>query len=119
MINDHYTFKNIQITFKLKNRFPCDSFNLIYVVICDTCKEEYTAETGEEKSKLIGRVRVYRQHIRQAQYQHIKVEGHLRVCGNGEFRIFPLLQMRSQDTNLKRSYETRFQQKFKTNLNKL
>ena len=49
----------------------------------------------------------------------LKVEGHLRVCGNGEFRIFPLLQMRSQDTNLSRSYETRFQRKFKTKLNKL
>ena len=30
---------------------------------------------------------------------NLKVKGHLRVCGNGEFRIFPLLQMRFQDTN--------------------
>ena len=59
------------------------------------------------------------QHIRQQKYQELKVEGHLKVCGNGEFQIFPSLQMRSQDTNLKRSYETRFQQKSKTNLNKL
>ena len=101
LINDHYTFKNAQITFKLKNRFTCNSFNLIYVVICVTCKEEYIGETGEGKTKLRDRVRVYRQHIRQPQYQQLKVEGHLRVCGNGEFRIFPLLQMRSQDTNLR------------------
>ena len=60
---------------------------------------------------------MYRQHIRQPQYQQLKVEGHLRVCGNAEFQIFPLLQMRSQDTNLRRSYETRFQQIFKTKLN--
>ena len=39
-------------TFKLKNRFTCDSFNLIYVIICDTCKEEYIEETGEGKTKL-------------------------------------------------------------------
>ena len=52
LINDHYTFKNVQITFELKNRFTCDSFNLIYVVICDKCKEEYIGETGEEKTKL-------------------------------------------------------------------
>ena len=97
---------------KLKSRFPCDSFNLRYVAICDTCKEEYNGEKGEEKTKLIDI-------IRQAQYQYIKVEGHLRVCGNGKFRIFDLLQIRSQDTNLKRSYETRFQQKFKAKLNKL
>ena len=79
MINDHYIFKNIQITFKLKNRFPCDSFNLIYVIICDTCKEEYIAETVEGKTKLRDRVKVYRQHIQQKQYQKLKAEGHLRV----------------------------------------
>ena len=27
LINDHHTFKNVQITFKLKNRFTCNSFN--------------------------------------------------------------------------------------------
>ena len=119
LINDHYTFKNDQITLKLKNRLTCDSFNLIYVVICDTCKEEYIGETGEGKAKLRDRFRVYHQHIRQPQYKQLKVEGHLRVCGNGEFWIFSLLQMRSQDINLRRSYETRFQQKSKTKLNKL
>ena len=119
MINGHYTVKNVQITFKLKNRFTCDIFNLIHVVICGTCKEEYIGETGERKTKLRDRVRVYRQHIWQPQYQQLKVEEHLRVCGNGEFRIFALLQMRSQDANLRRSYKTRFQQKFKAKLNKL
>ena len=49
LINDHYTFKNVQITFELKNHFTCDSFKLTYVVICDKCKEEYIGETGKEK----------------------------------------------------------------------
>ena len=51
---------------------------------------------------------MYRQHIRQPRYQQLNVEGHLRVCGNGEFQTFPLLKMGSQDTNLRRSYEKRF-----------
>ena len=76
-------------------------------------------ERREGKTKPRDRVRMYRQHIRQPQYQQLKVEEHLRVCDNGKFRIFSLLQMRSQDANLRRSYETRFQQKFKTKLNKL
>ena len=46
LINDHYTFKNFQITFKLKNHFTCNSFKLIYVIICDKCMEEYIGETG-------------------------------------------------------------------------
>ena len=62
---------------------------------------------------------MYRQHIQQPQYRQLKAEGHLRVCGSGEFQIFPLLQMRSHNTNLRRSYEKRFQQKFKRKLNKL
>ena len=61
----------------------------------------------------------YHQQIQQPQYQQLKVERHLRVYGNGEFLIFSLLQMRSQDTNLRQNYETRFQQKLATKLNKL
>ena len=119
LINDHYTFKNVQIAFKLKNRFTCDSVNVIYIVICSTCKEEYIGETGEGKAKLRDRVRVYRLDIRQPQYQQLKVERHLRVCGNREFQIFPLLQIYLQDTNLRRSYETMLQEKFKTKLKEL
>ena len=63
LINDHNAFKSVQITFKLKNLFTCDSFNLIYVIICDTCKEEYIGKTGEGKTKPRDRVRVYRQPI--------------------------------------------------------
>ena len=107
--------KNDQITFEFKNSFTCDSFNLTHVVICDKCKEEYVGDK-EGKTKLRHGVRVYRQHIRQPQYQQLKVKGHLRLCGNGEFQIFPSLQMGSQDTNLRKSYEKRFLQKFKTKL---
>ena len=64
LINDRYILKSVQIFFKLKNRFTCDSFNVIYVVICGTCMEEYIGERAEGKTKLMDRVRVYRQHIR-------------------------------------------------------
>ena len=70
---NHCAFKNAQITFKLKNHFTCDSFNLIYVVTCGTCKEEYIGEAGEGKFKLRDRVSVYRQDILQPQYQQLKV----------------------------------------------
>ena len=79
----------------LINRFTCHSFKLIYVVICDTCKEEYIGETREGKTKVRDRVRVHRQHIQQPQYQQLKVKEHLRVCGKREFWVFSLLQIRS------------------------
>ena len=101
----------------MKTSFFCDSSNLIFVVICSGCQEEYIGEPGSGKSKLRDRVRIYRQHIRQQEYQQLKVEGHLRSCGSDKFN--PLLQMRSDDKHLQRSYEERFQKQFKTELNKL
>ena len=76
-------------------------------------------ETGINRQKLRDRVRIYRQHIRQPKHQMLKVEEHLRNCGNGQFKIFPFLKMRSKDTELRRAFEERFQLKFKTRLNKL
>ena len=39
----------------------CNSFNVIYVVICSGCLENYIEKTGVGKSKLRDKVRVYRQ----------------------------------------------------------
>ena len=54
----------------------CKSSDLIYVVICSTCNEEYIRETGEGKTRVRDIVRVDRQHIRQSQYQQLKCEEH-------------------------------------------
>ena len=91
----------------------CDNANLIYVLICSGCNGEYIGETGINKQKLKDRVRVYRQHIRQPEYQQLKVEGHLKNCSNGGFMIFPFLQMRSWDKELRRSDEVMFQEKYR------
>ena len=96
-----------------------DSSNLIYVIICSNCMEEYIGETGINKTKLRDRVRVYRQHIRQPRYQQLKVESHLRTCAGGNFKIFPFLQMSTESKFLRRSYEERFQKLYNTKLNRL
>ena len=44
-------FKNIGKQFFLKAKMSCDSRNLIYVVICPTCKEEHIGETVIGDSK--------------------------------------------------------------------
>ena len=68
LLGNSYTFKNVDKTFNLKTHFSCDSSNLLYIVICST-------------------------NIRQPEDQKLKVEEHLRTCGEGTFKIFPLLQM--------------------------
>ena len=55
-LSDHYSFKNVNKTFTLKTSFSCDSSNLMYVIICSGCQEEYIGETGLGKSKLRDRV---------------------------------------------------------------
>ena len=78
----------------------CDSSNLIYVVQCAGCLEEYIGETGEGETKLRDRVRVYRQHINDPKYQMLNVEGHIRICGKGKFTIFLFLEMRSHSLRI-------------------
>ena len=95
----------------------CDSSNLVYVVICPTCGEEYIGETGIGKAKLRDRMRIYREHIRDPETEKLHVERHLRICGKGNFKVFPFFQLRKQDTALRRSYENYFQKKYKTKLN--
>ena len=95
----------------------CDSADLIYVLICEGCGEECIGETGDGETKLRDRVRVYRQHIKEKKYQMLKVEEHLRECSGGRFKIFPFLQLNAGNTTLRREFEKKFQQKFKTTLN--
>ena len=66
-----YQFKRVKKTFLLKNVFNCKGSNLIYVVICQGCKEEYIGETG---CLVKERINIYRQHIRHPQYQQLAAE---------------------------------------------
>ena len=100
-----------------KLRYSCNSFNVIYVVICSGCLIEYIGETGVGKTRLRDRVIVYRQHIKQPGHHKLKVEELLQICGRDSFKIFPFLQMRSNDTNLRRVYETTFQREYETKIN--
>ena len=66
-----------------------------------------------------GLVRIYRLHIRQPEHEKRKAEKHLRICVKGNFTTFPLLQLRSNDTDLRWEYEDYFINKYKTKLNSL
>ena len=115
--SDHYVFKKCSYRFKLKSPMSCESSNLVYVIICSGCGEEYIGETGDGTTKLRDRVRVYRQHIKEQKYQMLKVEGHIRQCASGDFKIFPLLQIKNENTTFRREMEKKFQDRFKPSLN--
>ena len=105
-----YQFKRVKKNSLLKNSFNCESSTVIYVVICQGCKEEYT---GETVCLVKVRINIYRQHIRQLQYKQLVVEEHLRTCGYGKFHIFPFFKIIQENKSLRKSYEDYFIDKFK------
>ena len=87
-----HTFKTTGDMFYLKEDMTCESSDLIYVVICPTCNEEYIGEIGEGKIRVCDRVRVYQQHICQPQYQQLKCEEHFQTCGKRRIQNNSFLQ---------------------------
>ena len=88
---------------------------MIYVAICQGCKDTYIGETGCLVKKGIN---IYRQHIRQTQYQQLVVQEHLRTCRDGKFHMFPFFKILQENTLLRKSYEDYFIDEFKPSLNK-
>ena len=60
----------------------------------------------------------YMQHIRQPELQQTDVQGHIRTCGGGNFKIMLFFAFREDNKILRESYETYFIKKFKPPLNK-
>ena len=110
-----HTFKTVDKKFEIRIPFNCESKSLIYVVTCSGCKEEYL---GQTQTILKERLNAYSQHIRQPELQQIDVEGHIRPCGGGNFKIMSHFAIREDNKILRESYETYFIEKFKPALNK-
>ena len=106
-----YQFKRVNKTFWLKNSYNCESSNLVYVVICQGCKEEDMRETD---CLVKERINIYRQHIRQPPYQQLAVEDYLRTCGDGKSHMFPFFKILQENKSLRKSYEDYLIDKFKT-----
>ena len=64
------------------------------------------------------RINIYRQQIRQPQYQQLPVEEHLRTCGEGKFHMLPFFEITQENEPLRKSYEDYFIDKFRPLRNK-
>ena len=95
--------KTVSKKFEIRVPFVCESKNLIYVVICSACKEEYI---GQTQTMLKERWNTYRQHIRQPELQQIDVNGYIRTYRDGYCKIMPLFAIREDNKILTESYET-------------
>ena len=99
-----FKFKYRDIPFKVNIQFNCNTSNLLYVITCPGCKEEY--------------VGLYRQHIRTKESQMSLVEEHLRTCRNSKFQIFPFFKLRSMDKINRETHESTYIKQLKPALNR-
>ena len=88
---------------------------MIYVVICQGCKEEFIRETGSVGKEWIY---IYRQHIRQLQYQQLAVEEHFCTSKDGKFHMFTFFKILQENKSVRKSYDDYFIHDFKLFLNK-
>ena len=107
-------FKTVDKKFEMRIPFNCESKNLIHVVICSGCKEEYI---GQTQKTLKERLNTYRQHIRQPELQQVDVKGHIRICGGGNFKMMPVFAI-LEDSKILRESMRHFIEKFKSMLYK-
>lgn len=105
--------------FKIHENMSCDVKNVIYVMKCRGCSEEYIGETG---NFLRRRVTVHNQQIRDPKTRILQVSEHIDKCANmlnPKFLIFPFYKMYTDSPTLRRAKEKFFIKTLKPKLNKL
>ena len=99
IIGDKFHFSTTNTDFFIKNSFCCNSRNLIYVLVCNSCSKFYIGQTSDT---LRNRCRVHRQHINNPSSAPLKVSRHIAECCKHDdikFSIMPLLSVNT-DRNI-------------------
>ena len=89
-----FKFQNWYQPFISKSIFNCETPNFIYVIICSSWKDEYIGQSGQQHKE---RLSIYRDHIRQPEYEKTEVERHLRTYSKGVFTFFPFFKKKEND----------------------
>lgn len=104
-------------TFKIKDNMTCKAKNVIYVIQCRGCNEQYIGETGN----LRNRVTLHNQHIRVPTLRKIPLSGHIADCSDREpkYYISPFYQMKTESIIKRKEKEKFFIRTFLPKLNSL
>ena len=115
---DSFTFRCGK-NFTIHENMSCDVKNVVYVMKCRGCGEEYIGETG---NPLRQRVTIHNQQIRDPKTRMLKVSEHIANCAhalNPKYNIFPFYKMYSESTTLRRAKEKLFINTLKPKLNRI
>ena len=105
--------------FFVHESMTCEVKNVVYVMKCRGCGDEYIDETG---NFLRRRVTVHNQQIRDPNTRILFVSEHLNICAqqmSSKYHIFPFYKMYSDSTSLRRAKEHYFIKLLKPKLNKV
>ena len=103
--------------FVIKTNMDCKSRNVLYLITCNGCGEQYVGKTHDT---LNARVRVHKQHINNPIYRKLGMSKHIDECSDNviKFSIVPFYKL-SSDTSMGKVKEEYFISKFKPFLNGL
>ncbi len=100
---------------KTNERFDCLSRNTLYTATCKGCGESYLGETGDQ---LNNRFTVHRQQAKlDSHIQTVQADHHFRICGKGEYEVFPFKRLRKNCTIYRRIVEDYHIKRIKPSLN--
>lgn len=79
-------------TFNIKTKMNCKTKNVLYIITCNGCNEQYVGMTND---RLLSRVRVHKSQINNPTYRHLGVSKHLYACPTTEprFTITPFFKI--------------------------
>ena len=107
------------MNFKVHEDMTCEVINVIYVMKCRGCGEEYIGETGNFLPK---RDTIHNQQIRDPRTRMLRFSGHIDECAshlNPKYYIFPFYKMYIENTTLRRAKKQLFINSLKPKLNGL
>ena len=93
----------------------CETQNVIYLLQCGGCGEEYIGDT------LRHRMTLHRQHIRHSNVRKLFVSEHIANYATGldiNFRLFPLSKLKTDNATSRKIKESYFIELFKPKLNR-
>ena len=105
--------------FFVHESMTCEVKNVVYVMKCRGCGDEYIGETG---NFLRRRVTVHNQQIRDPNTRILFFSEHLNICAqqmSPKNHIFPFYKMYSDSTSLRRAKEHYFIKLLKPKLNRV
>ena len=97
----------------LRGHTTCETRNVIYLINCAKCKEQYVGETG---NMIRTRANQHRSDITLGN-KNIRTVRHFRNCGLDNFRLSIIERVRSNNHIIRRTREDFWMQKLKPSIN--